>query len=108
MAEVEALGYRFEQLENITAERRREIQDILKDQIAPVISPYGVDAYRPFPFIHDGQQQIFVHLEKDQKDYTVIIPITPLLNRYFILEKDEQGVHPLVFVEDLIPYYMDE
>lgn len=108
MGEIEHLGYRMEQVEALSQTSLNAVRDLLEEQIEPVITPYGVDAYRPFPHIHDGQLQIYVHLEKDDEAYVVIIPITPLLDRFFILEKDEKGTHPIVFVEDIIKFYMND
>lgn len=108
MAEVEKLGFIFESIENLTQTQKNEIRDIFDVQIEPAITPYGVDAYHPFPHLHDGNMQIFVHLEKENKPYAVVVPITPLLDRYHILKTMTNDKKVIVFVEDIIKYYLNE
>lgn len=108
MNEVEKLGYKIEQVENLSQNQKYEIRDIFKEQIEPAITPYGVDAYRPFPHLHDGNMQIFVHLQKNSEPYAVIIPLTPLINRFYILEENGSEETPIVFVEDIIKFHLEE
>lgn len=108
MGEVEKLGYKMASVERLSQAQINEVRDIFTEQIEPAITPYGVDAYRPFPHLHDGNIQIFVHLEKNDKPYAVIIPITPLINRYYLLEQREETIQSIVFVEDIISFYLDE
>lgn len=108
MTMVEELGYRVESVKDLTQEQKYIIRDIFTEQIEPAITPYGVDAYRPFPHLHDGNMQIFVHLEKDDEPYALIIPLTPLIDRYHILESVVDSVKPIVFVEDIIRFHLEE
>lgn len=108
MALVEQLGYQFATVENLSQEQKYEIRDIFSEQIEPAITPYGIDAYRPFPHLHDGNMQIFVHLEKDGQPYAVIIPLTPLINRYYILDTVVENKIPIIFVEDIIRFHLEE
>lgn len=108
MAEVENLGYKVKNIEKLTQTQKNEIRDIFDVQIEPAITPYGVDAYRPFPHLHDGNLQIFVHLEKNGEPYAVVVPITPLLDRYHILTTTTEDTTAIVFVEDIIKYHLNE
>lgn len=108
MREVEELGYEITSLDELSQDQKNEIRDIFTEQIEPAITPYGVDAYRPFPHLHDGNMQIFVHLVKDGEPFAVIIPLTPLINRYYLLETTAQNITPIVFVEDIIKFYLNE
>lgn len=108
MTEIEELGYKVEVIEALSQLQKNEIRDIFDEQIEPAITPYGVDAYRPFPHLHDGNMQIFVHLEKEGEPYAVIVPISPLLDRYHILTGNGSDTTPIVFAEDIIKYYLNE
>ncbi len=108
LKEVEALGYAFPQIEELTQAQKNQVRDIFDEQIEPAITPYGVDAYRPFPHLHDGNLQIFVHLEREGEPYAVIIPITPLVERFHLLKADENQTKAIVFVEDIITYHLNE
>lgn len=108
MREVEELGYQITSVEDLSQDQKNEIRDIFTEQIEPAITPYGVDAYRPFPHLHDGNMQIFVHLVKEGEPFAVIIPLTPLINRYYLLETKENNITPIVFVEDIIKFYLNE
>lgn len=108
MTDIEELGYQVKTMESLTQAQKNEARGIFDEQIEPAITPYGVDAYRPFPHLHDGNLQIFVHLEKDNQPYAVVIPITPLLDRYHILTTTDNKPSPIVFVEDIIDFYLNE
>lgn len=108
MEEIESLDYVITDMKDLNPNQLNETRDAFDHQIEPAITPYGIDAYRPFPHLHDGSLQIFTHLEKDGEPYAVIIPLTPLLDRYHILEKTEDGKRPVVFVEDIIKFYLNE
>ncbi|HLR91741.1 MAG TPA: polyphosphate kinase 1 [Atopostipes sp.] len=108
MKEIEEIGYYIADPNDLPQNYLNEIRDIFRQQIEPAITPYGIDAYRPFPHLHDGALQIFAHLEKDNEPYAVIMPISPLLDRYHILSPDENGNQPVVFVEDIIKFYLNE
>ena len=108
LKEVEGLGYSFLKMEELTQEHKNHIRDVFDQQIEPAITPYGIDAYRPFPHLHDGNLQIFVHLERDGDPFAVIIPITSLLERYHIIDLDEQNKKAIIFVEDIITYHLNE
>lgn len=108
MSEVESLGYLITDMDELSQNELDDVRDIFIHQIEPAITPYGIDAYRPFPHLHDGILQIFTHLEKDGEPHVVIIPITPLLDRYHILDENKNSQRAVVFVEDIIKYYLDE
>lgn len=108
MEEIAELGYSVTFVEDLSQKYLNEVRDLFNQQIEPAITPYGIDAYRPFPHLHDGNLQIFAHLEKEREPFAVIIPITPLLERYYILSADAEGHRPIVFVEDIIKFYLNE
>lgn len=108
MSELESVAYHIASIPALSQQQKYDIRDIFRNQIEPAITPYGVDAYRPFPHLHDGNVQIFVHLEKDGKPYTVIIPLTHLIDRYYILEANQSEKRPIVFVEDIIKFHLEE
>jgi polyphosphate kinase len=108
MEEIADLGYSIAFVEKLSEKHLNEVRDLFDQQIEPAITPYGIDAYRPFPHLHDGILQIFAHLEKEKEPFAVIIPITPLLERYYILSTDDEGHRPIVFVEDIIKFYLNE
>ena len=108
IAELQSVGYEVTEMSNLNQQQINETSDIFREQIEPAITPYGVDVYRPFPHLHDGHMQIFVHLEREGKPYAVIIPLTPLIDRYYILETARDNNRPIIFVEDIIRFHLDE
>lgn len=102
------LGFIHMAIEDLSHLQKSELGEIFNQKIEPAITPYGIDAYRPFPHLHDGNLQIFVHLEKDGQPYAVIIPLTPLIDRYYILQADNDNVRPIILVEDIVQYYLNE
>ncbi len=108
MQEIETLGYTFPKIEELTQFQKNQVRDIFDEQIEPAITPYGVDAYRPFPHLHDGNMQIFVHLEREGEPFAVIIPISPLLDRYHRIDSSDHRSSAIVFVEDIITFHLNE
>ena len=108
MTELKSIGYNIASISALSQQQIYEIRDIFREQIEPAITPYGIDAYRPFPHLHDGNIQIFIHLEKDGEPYAVIIPLTHLIDRYYILEAKQDENRPIVFVEDIIKFHLEE
>lgn len=108
MAELESVGYEVSTIPALSQKQIYAIRDIFREQIEPAITPYGIDAYRPFPHLHDGNIQTFVHLEKEGELYAVIIPLTHLIDRFYILEAEQSEKRPIVFVEDIIKFHLDE
>ena len=108
MIELESAGYEISTIQSLSQKQIDALRNRFREQIEPAITPYGVDAYRPFPHLHDGNMQIFVHLEKEGKPYAVIIPLTHLIDRYCILEAEQSAKQPIIFVEDIIKFYLDE
>lgn len=108
MTELESAGYEIATIQSLSQKQLDAMRKIFREQIEPAITPYGVDAYRPFPHLHDGNMQIFVHLEKEGEPYAVIIPLTHLIDRYCILDAEQSEKQPIIFVEDIIKFYLDE
>ena len=78
------------------------LKKFFKEQLQPGITPYGIDAYRPFPHLNDGVIHIFVHLKRDGNSYAAIVPIPSLLDRIQLIEID--GKRKLFFTEDIVRY----
>ena len=108
MVELESIGYEVASIASLSQQQKNDMRDIFTNQIKPAITPYGVDAYRPFPHLHDGNIQIFVHLVKNGEPYAVIIPLTHLIDRYYILEAEGSDNRPIIFVEDIIKAHLEE
>ena len=79
---------------------------IFEHEIEPALTPYGVDAYRPFPHLSDGVLHLFVRLEKTGTPFIAIIPISTRLQRMYSVSDENHTV--LLFIEDIIYYFLND
>lgn len=96
----------FQSVENLSSSLKEQVSQIFDRDLFPVLSPFGIDAYRPFPHIKDGAIHIYVALEYEGMEHIAILPIPSLVERFFILEENGQSV--VVLTEDIITHHIDK
>ncbi len=107
MAELEEkFDFYIRPIEDLTVPQYQRVVDIFDDYIKPAITPFGVDAYRPFPHLVDGAIHLFVRLEKEGEPFIAIIPVPQLLSRFHLLEEEDGAI--LVFTEDIIKSRLED
>ncbi|MER2064592.1 MAG: RNA degradosome polyphosphate kinase, partial [Alkalibacterium sp.] len=52
--ELENYSVSFTTIDELSEDDRERAEGLFKYEIAPAITPYGIDAYRPFPHLTDG------------------------------------------------------
>lgn len=102
MEELKKLDVEVFDPKNISPSEDTFLQEFFVEQLQPGITPYGIDAYRPFPHLNDGVIHIFVHLERDGETFTAIVPIPSLLDRIQLINFD--GKRKLLFTEDIVQH----
>lgn len=102
--ELKELGVSNASMDALDDEKRMAAQHIFEQQIEPAITPYGVDAYRPFPHLNDEVIHLFVRLEKSGDPFIAIVPVPPLLDRVHPIE--QEGETTLLFTEDIIQAFL--
>lgn len=90
----------------LTPPQLEEAAEIFRNHIKPAITPFGVDAYRPFPHLNDGVVHLFVRLKTQEGPFIAILPVPPLIERYHVLECEDRQV--VLFTEDILFYFLDE
>lgn len=88
MKEFKDLGIEVFDASEISPAEDAFLKKFFKEQLQPGITPYGIDAYRPFPHLNDGVIYIFVHLKRDGNSYEAIVPIPSLFDRIQLIEID--------------------
>lgn len=104
MQELEKLNVKQAKIFDQPEKAKRELRQMFEESIEPAITPYGIDAYRPFPHLSNGVIHLFIRLEKAGDPYIAIIPIPQLLDRIYLLE--EAGERYMVFIEDIVRLYL--
>lgn len=105
-SELEEHGIYFKSVKECSEKEKAEAKRIFEQEIEPALTPYGIDAYRPFPHLTDGVLHLFVRLEKTGTPFISIIPISSRLKRMYALSDDQTTT--LLFIEDIIYYFLDE
>lgn len=103
--ELKEHGLEHLSLDDLSPEQKKKTEKIFEQDIQPAITPYGVDAYRPFPHLNDGIIHLFVKLERDNEPFIAIVPISPLLDRYQIIE--DGASKKIIFTEDIVRLNID-
>ncbi|MGH2736041.1 MAG: polyphosphate kinase 1, partial [Actinomycetota bacterium] len=86
--------------------QRKELDDVFRDQIFPVLTPLAVDPGHPFPYISNLSLNLAVLVRDPLHDRTHFarVKVPPLLPRFWALEED--GV--FVPIEDVIAANLDQ
>ncbi|GEK91923.1 RNA degradosome polyphosphate kinase [Alkalibacterium kapii] len=85
---------------------RKYAENLFKTDIAPAITPYGIDAYRPFPHLSDGVLHLFVKLKKSDSTFIAIVPVPKRLDRILSVKKANEI--QLLFSEDMIQSFLSD
>lgn len=104
--ELEAHSVYFKMIDELSEEDKVRAKSIFKFEIEPAITPYGIDAYRPFPHLSDGVLHLFVRLEKSGSPFIAIVPVPQRLNRIFSIKRDDATL--LLYSEDIIYSFLTE
>lgn len=83
-----------------------QAKNIFKTQIEPAITPYGIDAYRPFPHLNEEVIHLFVRLEKSGNPFIAIVPVSPLLDRIHLVKDTDLTL--VLFTEDIVLACLDD
>lgn len=83
---------------------RIKLKRYFSEEIYPTLTPLGVDAYRPFPNLGNKITNVFVNLERNGEEEIAIVPIPPLVERYFYLQDKDK--HILIDVYDVIEHFI--
>ena len=112
---LDTLGYTFKEMSELNDEELVEAKLYFTNMIQPILSPLGVDAYRPFPHLNNKLMNIFVSLKetkitkkgnKKTVEHQAIVPIPALADRYLIL--GQHNSHSIIMIEDLIIHFLGE
>ncbi|MDZ7834036.1 MAG: RNA degradosome polyphosphate kinase [Alkalibacterium sp.] len=96
----------FKSVDDLSEEDLKQARKLFKYEIEPAITPYGIDAYRPFPHLSDGVLHLFVRLEKSGTPFIAIVPVPQRLNRLFSIISGK--TIQLLFSEDIIYSFLSE
>ncbi|MBG9983158.1 RNA degradosome polyphosphate kinase [Aerococcaceae bacterium DSM 111020] len=100
ITKLQPLGYKICAVADLTKKDLALARNYYHQLILPTLSPLGIDAYRPFPFLKNKALNIFVQLSKDGEEHTAIVPVPTLLDRYIAL--GDQETKSIILIEDLI------
>lgn len=109
------LGYQFKKMTDLTDEELVEAKLYFTNMIQPILSPLGVDAYRPFPHLNNKLMNIFVSLKETKttkkgnekvSEHQAIVPIPALAERFIIVGKESS--RSVILIENLILHFLDE
>lgn len=82
------------------------VSRIFETEILPILTPLGIDAYRPFPKLSNRSMNIFVDLETPSGEKkSAIVQIPALLNRIIEIKDDNRLIY--ILVEDIIMHFLD-
>ena len=105
MVELKKAGVKAPATQQLEGLDSQALRDYFAENIQPGITPYGIDAYRPFPHLNDGLIHIFVKLERDGNPFIAIVPVPSLLDR--IQQINLNGEEKFVLIEDIIRQNID-
>ncbi|EXJ23013.1 Polyphosphate kinase [Alkalibacterium sp. AK22] len=99
-------GVFFKRVQDLGKKDYTKARNLFVKEIEPAVTPYGIDAYRPFPHLSDGVLHLFVTLTKGGQDYTAIIPVPARLARLHSIDSDAHTY--LLMTEDIIQSFLPD
>lgn len=102
----ETYGFLHRRVDELTEDQKSIIKGVFEERIKPAITPFGVDAYRPFPNLDNDTIHIFVHLEREGESYVAIVPIPQQIERYHIINTEDNKAI-VIFTEDIVRDSLD-
>ncbi|API87996.1 RNA degradosome polyphosphate kinase [Marinilactibacillus sp. 15R] len=106
LAELAEKNILFKHIEDLNESELHQTADIFRKHIKPAITPFGVDAYRPFPHLNDGVIHLFVRLKKSGSPFIAILPVPLLIERFHILEENDKKI--ILFTEEILFKFLNE
>lgn len=105
--ELETLSIDFCDISDLTPREREWVETYFRDTIYPVLTPLGIDASHPFPFLANRTLNLIVALtRKGEEDSTAVIPVPGVLPR--IVEIPGAFARKrFIFLEEIIEEYCD-
>ncbi|MCC5889615.1 MAG: RNA degradosome polyphosphate kinase [Alkalibacterium sp.] len=105
-AELISRGILLRSVSELSEENKTKARSLFLKDIEPAITPYGIDAYRPFPHLADGVLHLFVRLEKSGNPFVAIVPVPQRLPRVHPIHTSEATY--LLLIEDLMYAYLTD
>lgn len=102
--ELKALNVYIKDMGSLNEWEYKQAEDIFSQQIEPAITPYGIDAYRPFPHLNEEVIHLFVRLERNGAPFIAIVPVPPLLERLHTIQEEKARL--ILFTEDIIQAFL--
>lgn len=99
-------GLYFKSVRELNESDKNEARAIFEREIKPAITPYGIDAYRPFPHLSDGVLHLFVKLKRSGEPFIAIVPVPERLSRVYGVHNNEHTY--LLLIEDLIYSFLSD
>lgn len=99
-------GLYFKSVWELNESDRNKARAIFEREIKQAITPYGIDAYRPFPHLSDGVLHLFVKLKRSGDPFTAIVPVPERLSRVYAVHNNEHTY--LLLIEDLIYSFLSD
>ena len=99
-------GLYFKSVWELNESDKNKAQAIFEREIKPAITPYGIDAYRPFPHLSDGVLHLFVKLKRSGEPFIAIVPVPERLSRVYAVHNNEHTY--LLLIEDLIYSFLSD
>lgn len=94
-------GYAHRTADQLTADQVLAAEKIFEEKLELAITPFGIDAYRPFPKLENENIHLLVRLNKEGDPFIAIIPLPPVLDRYYILD-DQADKKIVVLLEEIV------
>lgn len=99
-------GIFFKTVKELNESDTNKARDLFEKEIMPAVTPYGIDAYRPFPHLSDGVLHLFVKLEKSGNPFVAIVPVPERLARVHPIYNNHYTY--LIMIEDLLYSFLSE
>jgi polyphosphate kinase len=99
-----AEGIQFVAVEDLNSQGREWVENYFYNTVFPVLTPLGVDASHPFPFLYSRTLNLAVMLLRQKEAELAVVPVPGVLPR-IVEVPGSGGEKRFVFLEDIIKTY---
>jgi len=91
----------------LSDQQKTFIASYFKEEVYPVLTPFAVDASRPFPLILNKSLNVAALIKRKEEELFATVQVPSVLPRYVLMPSEQETDKSFILLEDIIMHYID-